>query len=119
MKFRKPFRPTTRKITPARYWAIKEAVLIIGFSFALNAVTVLFPQLPCLVARVSTADCLCFDATCLSFEMKSGLKKSRLVANGKLLTIRSQPLSTMSDISTMTKFRAEQALVARLTARAE
>jgi hypothetical protein len=28
MKFRKPFRPKTRKITPARYWAIKEAVLI-------------------------------------------------------------------------------------------
>jgi hypothetical protein len=50
MKFRKPFRPTTRKITPARYWAIKEAVLIIGFSFALNAVRVLFPQLPYLVA---------------------------------------------------------------------
>src|SRR5579864_7778544 len=28
MKFRKPFRPKTRKITPARYWAIFEAVLI-------------------------------------------------------------------------------------------
>jgi hypothetical protein len=51
--------------------------------------------------------------------MLVGLKKSSLVANGKLLTIRSQSLSKMSDISTMTKFRAEQALVARLTARAE
>src|SRR5258708_18222407 len=33
MKFRKPFRPKTRKITPARYRAIMEAVLITGFSF--------------------------------------------------------------------------------------
>src|SRR4051794_12630879 len=33
MKFRKPFRPKTRKITPARYRAIVEAVLITGFSF--------------------------------------------------------------------------------------
>src|SRR6267142_4385825 len=33
MKFRKPFRPKTRKITPARYRAIAEAVLITGFSF--------------------------------------------------------------------------------------
>src|SRR6266699_3221980 len=32
MKFRKPFRPKTRKITPARYRAIAEAVLI-TFSF--------------------------------------------------------------------------------------
>jgi hypothetical protein len=47
--------------------------------------------------------------------MKDGLKKRNLVANGKLLTIKSQPLSPMSDISTMTKGRAEQALVARLT----
>src|ERR1700692_1950250 len=38
MKFRKPFRPKTRKITPARYWAIKEAVLIIGFSFSIGAI---------------------------------------------------------------------------------
>ena len=51
--------------------------------------------------------------------MKDGLKKSSLVANGKLLTIKSQPLSEMSDISTMTKFRAEQALLAGLTAQAE
>jgi len=51
--------------------------------------------------------------------LKHGLKKSNLVANGKLLKIKSQPLSKMSDISTMTKFRAEQALVASLTARAE
>src|SRR5258706_3709586 len=35
MKFRKLFRQKTRKITPARYWAIKEAVLIIGFSFGI------------------------------------------------------------------------------------
>jgi hypothetical protein len=28
MKFRKPFRPKTRKITPARYRAIVEAILI-------------------------------------------------------------------------------------------
>src|SRR6266481_1954830 len=33
MKFRNPFRPKTRKITPARYRAIAEAVLITGFSF--------------------------------------------------------------------------------------
>src|SRR5579862_2847769 len=33
MKFRKPFRPITRKITPARYRAIVEAVLITWFSF--------------------------------------------------------------------------------------
>src|ERR1700685_2140401 len=33
MKFRKPFRPKIRKITPARYRAITEAVLITGFSF--------------------------------------------------------------------------------------
>jgi hypothetical protein len=51
--------------------------------------------------------------------MKDGLKKSSLVANGKLLTIKSQAIFQLSDISTMTKFRAEQALVAGLTARAE
>jgi hypothetical protein len=51
--------------------------------------------------------------------MKDGLKKSSLGTNRKLLTIKSQPSSKMSDISTMTKFRAEHALVARLTARAE
>jgi hypothetical protein len=39
--------------------------------------------------------------------MKDGLKKSSLVTNGKLLTIMSKTLSKMSDISTMTKFRAE------------
>jgi len=33
MKFRKPFRPKTRKIMPARYQATAEAVLIAGFSF--------------------------------------------------------------------------------------
>jgi MarR family 2-MHQ and catechol resistance regulon transcriptional repressor len=33
MKFRKPFRPKTRKITPARYRAIAETVLITRFSF--------------------------------------------------------------------------------------
>jgi hypothetical protein len=33
MKFRKPFRPKTRKIMPARYRAIVEAVLMTGFSF--------------------------------------------------------------------------------------
>src|SRR5207302_266997 len=33
MKFRKPFSPITRKITPARYRAITEAVLITWFSF--------------------------------------------------------------------------------------
>jgi hypothetical protein len=51
--------------------------------------------------------------------MKDGLKKSSLVANGKLLTTKSQPLSKMSDMSAMPNFRAEQALVANLTARAE
>src|ERR1700719_2755464 len=29
-----------------------------------------------------------FDAACVSFEMKGGLTKSNLVANGKLLTIK-------------------------------
>jgi len=42
--------------------------------------------------------------------MKDGLKKCNLAANSKLLKIKSQPLSKMLDISTMTKFRAEQAL---------
>jgi hypothetical protein len=51
--------------------------------------------------------------------MKDGLTNGNLVANGKLVKIRSQPLPKMSDISTMMKFRAEQALVASLTARAE
>jgi hypothetical protein len=37
MKFRKPFSPITRKITPARYRAITEAVLIIAFSFSIDA----------------------------------------------------------------------------------
>jgi len=39
--------------------------------------------------------------------MKDGLKKSNLVANGKLLTIKSQSSFKMSDISTMTKLQAE------------
>jgi hypothetical protein len=37
MKFRKPLRPKTRKITPARYRAIVEAVLITGFSFGIGS----------------------------------------------------------------------------------
>src|SRR6266850_2689421 len=37
MKFKKPFRPKTRKITPARYRAIAEAVLITGFSFSIGS----------------------------------------------------------------------------------
>src|SRR5579864_9263718 len=36
MKFRKPFRPKTRKIRPARYRAIVEAVLITEFSFSIG-----------------------------------------------------------------------------------
>src|SRR6266403_2275038 len=36
MKVRKPFRPKTRKITPARYRAITEAAFIIGFSFSIG-----------------------------------------------------------------------------------
>src|SRR5579863_978826 len=36
MKCRKPFSPKTRKITPARYRAITEAVLITGFSFSIR-----------------------------------------------------------------------------------
>src|SRR6266849_3005566 len=36
MKFRKPFSPITRKITPARYRAITEAVFT-TFSFSINA----------------------------------------------------------------------------------
>src|SRR5260370_22895620 len=37
MKFRKPFSPITRKITPARYRAITEAVLITGSPFGASA----------------------------------------------------------------------------------
>src|SRR5260221_10603897 len=37
MKFRKPFRPKTRKIAPARYRAIAEAVFITGFSFSIGS----------------------------------------------------------------------------------
>src|ERR1700733_9601941 len=37
MKFRKPFRPKTRKITPARYRAIAEMVLMTRFSFSLGS----------------------------------------------------------------------------------
>src|SRR6266550_5323424 len=36
MKFRKPFSPITRKITPARYRAITEVVLITWFSFSIG-----------------------------------------------------------------------------------
>src|SRR6202049_3000808 len=36
MKFRKPFRPKTRKITPARYNAIVETVFVTGFSFSIR-----------------------------------------------------------------------------------
>ena len=43
--------------------------------------------------------------------MKDTLKKSSFMANGKLLTIKSQPSFKMSDMSTMTKFRSEQAPV--------
>src|SRR5213078_2432585 len=38
MKCRKPFSPITRKITPARYRAITEAVLITGSSFSIGAI---------------------------------------------------------------------------------
>src|SRR5882672_6114225 len=38
MKFRKPFSPITRKITPARYRAITKAVLITRFSFSISAI---------------------------------------------------------------------------------
>src|SRR5258705_9928170 len=37
MKFRKPFRQKTRKVTPARYRAIVEAVLITGYSFSIGS----------------------------------------------------------------------------------
>src|SRR5712691_13318254 len=40
MKFRKPFSPITRKITPARYRAITEAVLITWFSFWIDAICI-------------------------------------------------------------------------------
>jgi len=48
--------------------------------------------------------------------MKDAFKKSNLVAKSKLLKIKNQPLSKMLDISTMTKFRADQTLVVSLTA---
>jgi hypothetical protein len=38
MKFRKPFSPITRKMTPTRYRAITEAVLIRGSSFSIGAI---------------------------------------------------------------------------------
>src|SRR5712692_4574029 len=37
MKFRKPFKPNTRKITPARYRAIEEAVFISWFSLSIGS----------------------------------------------------------------------------------
>src|SRR5258708_31470623 len=37
MKFRKPFKPNIRKITPARYRAIAEAVFISWFSFSISS----------------------------------------------------------------------------------
>jgi hypothetical protein len=37
MKFRNPFRPITRKITPAKYRAITEAIFITIFSFWIGA----------------------------------------------------------------------------------
>src|SRR5260370_23505833 len=40
MKFRNPFRPKTRKITPARYRAITEAVLITGSPFKSRSPTI-------------------------------------------------------------------------------
>jgi hypothetical protein len=82
----------------------------------LNAVSVLSPQLPYLVAWGSVLPIFfAFDAICVSFEMKRGLKKSSFVTNGKLLTTKSQSSIKMSGVSTMTKFRTEQALVASLT----
>src|ERR1700741_2881701 len=39
MKFRKPFSPITRKITPARYRAIPEAVFMTGSPFLIDAIT--------------------------------------------------------------------------------
>jgi hypothetical protein len=50
--------------------------------------------------------------------MKVKLKVSTLVAIGKLLTIKNQSLPKLSDIPTMTKFRAEQMVLGKLTARA-
>jgi hypothetical protein len=38
-KFRKPTSPIRRNITPAKYRAITEAVLIAGFSFSIGAIT--------------------------------------------------------------------------------
>ena len=49
--------------------------------------------------------------------MKGGLKKSSLMTNGKSLTTKSQPSTEMSGVSTMTKFRTEQIMVARLAVR--
>jgi hypothetical protein len=50
---------------------------------------------------------------------QSGFRQSSLVANIKLLTIKDQSFSKMPDMSTMTKFRAGQTLVANLMARVE
>src|SRR5579862_8751498 len=41
------------------------------------------------------------------------------MSNGKLLKTKGQPSTKMSGVSTMTKFRAEQALIGNLAARAE
>jgi hypothetical protein len=41
--------------------------------------------------------------------MKDGLKKSSLVAKGKLLTIKNRLLFKMPDILTLTKFRTQGA----------
>jgi hypothetical protein len=45
--------------------------------------------------------------------------KGILMTNGKLLITKGQPSTKMPGVSTMTKFRTEQALVASLTARDE
>jgi hypothetical protein len=47
--------------------------------------------------------------------IKDGWKKSKSMANRKSLTTKSQSLSTMSEFSSMTKFRSEPALIASPT----
>ena len=48
MKCKKPFSPMTKKIKPAKYRALTEAIFIIRFSFSIGAI----PLTPCLLMSI-------------------------------------------------------------------
>jgi hypothetical protein len=57
------------------------------------------------------------DTPVAARNIKVGLKKSSLMTNGKLLITQGQASTKMSGVSTTTKFRTDQKIVARLTVR--